>query len=348
MRAARWYAPRDVRLESVPEPQVAPAEVVVRVEWCGLCGTDLHEYTHGPVLIPSRPHPLTGKVPPITLGHEFCGTVASAGPGAAFAAGDRVTANACLVCHECAWCRAGQPNLCAKLGSIGLCADGGFAEFVRVPAYALHRVPANLTAEVGAITEPTAVAVHACRRARLQGGETVAVVGAGTIGLLVLQAARAHGAAAVFSIEPIAARRQLATELGAQAVFDPRATAVDKELAAVTDGRRADVVFECTGSLAGIETALRVSGKGGRVVIVGIYRDASPAPWARLQAHEKEVIGSSAYTDEFPAALQLLASGAVQAAPLITDRIRLEELESRGLRALLEEPEKHLKILVQP
>ena len=267
MRAARWYAPRDVRIESVPQPQPGSGEVVVRVEWCGLCGTDLHEYTHGPVLIPSRPHPLTGRLPPITLGHEFSGTVAAAGAGAAFREGDRVTANACLVCHECSWCRAGQFNLCAKLGSIGLCADGGFAELVRVPAYALHRVPAN---------------------------------------------------------------------------------AVDKEIAAATDNRRADVVFECTGSLAGIETALRVAGKGGRVVLVGIYRDASPAPWARLQAHEKEIIGSSAYTDEFPAALDLLASGAVQALPLITDRIRLDELESRGLRALLEEPQEHLKILVQP
>lgn len=347
MRAARWYAPRDVRIESVPEPRPGAGEVVVRVEWCGLCGTDVHEYAHGPVLIPSRPHPLTGKLPPITLGHEFCGTVAAAGAGAAFRAGERVTANACLVCHECSWCRAGQFNLCAKLGSIGLCADGGFAEYVCVPAYVIYRVPAAVAAEAAALTEPMAVAVHACRRGRVRTGETVAVVGAGTIGLLVLQAARAHGAGAVFSIEPIAARRALAAQLGAQAALDP-AQAVDKEIAAATDNRRADVVFECTGSLAGIETALRASGKGGRVVLVGIYRDPSPAPWARLQAHEKEIIGSSAYTDEFPAALDFLASGAVQAPPLITDRIRLDELESRGLRALLEEPAKHLKILVQP
>ncbi|MBI4514325.1 MAG: 2,3-butanediol dehydrogenase [Deltaproteobacteria bacterium] len=346
MRAARWYAPRDLRIEALAPPQPGAGEVLVRVEWCGLCGTDVHEYTHGPVLIPSRPHPLTGRVPPITLGHEFCGTVVSAAAG--FAAGERVTANACLVCHQCAWCRAGQPNLCAKLGSIGLCADGGLAEFVNVPAYSLYRLPAGMPAEVGALAEPTAVAVHACRRARLKPGETVAVVGAGTIGLLVLQAARAGGAAEVFSIEPIAARRQLAEELGARLALDPAASAVDKEIAAATDNRRADVVFECTGSLAGIETALRVSGKAGRVAIVGIYRDSSPAPWARLQAHEKEIIGSSAYTDEFPEALRLLASDAVRGAALITDRIDLAELEARGLRALLEEPAKHLKILVQP
>lgn len=347
MRAARWHAPRDVRIESLGEPEPVAGEAVVRVEWCGLCGTDVHEYAHGPVLIPSRPHPLTGRTPPITLGHEFCGTIAGISPGSKFAVAERVTANACLVCHDCSWCRAGQFNLCAKLGSIGLCADGGLAEFVRVPEYALHRVPAGLPADLGALAEPTAVAVHACHRARLQAGESVAVVGAGPIGLLVLQAARAAGAAAVFSVEPLAPRRELAVQLGAQAAFDP-SEPVDKRIAAATANRRADVVFECTGALDGIETALRVSGKAGRVVIVGIYRDTSPAPWGRLQAHEKEIIGSSAYTNEFPEALQLLASGAIQAGTLVSDRISLDELEPRGLRALLEEPQKHLKILVHP
>lgn len=348
MRALRWHAPGDVRIEDLPEPVPGAGEVSVRVEWCGLCGTDVHEYVHGPVLIPSRPHPLTGRTAPVTLGHEFCGTVADVGAGARFAPGERVTASACLVCGECPWCRAGATNLCAKLGSIGLCADGAFAELVAVPDYALHRVPAGLRSEIAALSEPTAVAVHACRRARLCGGETVAVVGGGPIGLLVLQAALAHGASAAFVVEPVASRRELATRLGARAALDPAAVAVDKEIAAVTQDRRADVVFECTGSMKGVETALKVSGKGGRVVIVGIYREASPAPWPRLQAHEKEIIGASAYTDELPEAIALLASGKVQGEPLVTDRIRLEEVERAGLRALLDEPARHVKILVQP
>jgi len=348
MRAIRWYAPGDVRLESVPDPHPGPAEVVVRVEWCGLCGTDLHEYTDGPILIPSKPHPLTGKTSPVTLGHEFAGTVAEVGPEAAFAVGDRVTANACLVCHQCPWCREKAFNLCAKLGSIGLCADGGFAERVTVPAYCVHRLPDELPSDAAALAEPTSVAVHACRRARLRPGDSVAVVGAGTIGLLVLQVARAWGASPVFGIEPIEARRRLAAELGAAQVFDPGAGRVDKQIAAATGDRRAAVVFECTGSGAGLDTALRVSGKGGRVTIVGIYGAPSPAPWARLQAHEKEIVGSSAYTDEFPAALELLAKGKVRADRMISDRIPLDAAESRGLRALLEEPAAHLKILVQP
>ncbi|MFQ5667317.1 MAG: 2,3-butanediol dehydrogenase [Candidatus Binatia bacterium] len=348
MRAARWHGRGDVRIDAVPQPPAAPGMVVVRVEWCGLCGTDLHEYTCGPVLIPSRPHPLTGKMPPVTLGHEFCGTVAAAGDGAAFAEGDRVTAGACLVCHACPWCRAKAFNLCSKLGSIGLCADGALAEFVCVPAYVLSRVPPDLPSDVAALTEPTAVAVHACRRARLSAGDTVAVVGAGTIGLLVLQVARAHGASAVLAIEPVGARRELATQLGACMSLDPRAGSVDQEVSAATEGRRADVVFECTGSAGGIETALRVSGKAGRVVLVGIYGKPSPAPWSSLQAREKEIIGSSAYTDEVPAAVQLLASARVKGQPLLTDRIALDDIEHRGFRALLEEPGKHVKILVRP
>ncbi len=348
MRALRWHGRGDLRLESVPEPEAGPAEVVVQVDWCGLCGTDVHEYLHGPILIPSRPHPLTGRSAPVTLGHEFTGTVVDVGAGARFTAGDRVTANACLVCGECSWCRAGKSNLCARLGSIGLCADGGLAERVAVPAYSLHRVPAGLSAEVAALSEPTAVALHAVRRGRLCGGETVAVVGAGPIGLLVLQVARARGAGSVFVIEPVEARRALALRLGARAALDPGACAVDREIAAATEERRADVAFECTGSVRGVETALKVSGKGGRVVIAGIYHEASPAPWARLQAHEKEIVGSSAYTDEFPEVLELLASGRVQGEPLVTDRIRLEQVESAGLRALIDEPARHVKILVRP
>ena len=347
MQAVRWHARGDVRVETVPDPVPGPGEVLVRVEWCGLCGTDVHEYAHGPVLIPSRPHPLTGKVPPVTLGHEFSGTVAAATPGAPVAVGERVTASACLVCHECSWCRSGAPNLCARLGSLGLCADGALAELVAVPAYVLHRLPDGLSAEIAALSEPAAVAVHACRRARLRGGETVAVVGGGPIGLLVLQVARAQGAAAVFTIEPLAARRELAARLGARAALDP-AEPADKAIAAATGERRADVVFECTGSTAGIETALRVSGKGGRVVLVGIYRDASPAPWARLQAHEKEIVGASAYTDDFPEALRLLAGGQIRGDLLISDRIALADVVGRGLRALVEEPARHMKILVRP
>ncbi len=349
MLAARWYGAHDLRLEDLPEPPLGPGEVRVRVKWCGICGSDLHEYQKGPVLIPTRPHPLTGRVAPMVLGHEFSAEVVEVGEGVReVKVGERVVANACLVCHTCPWCQSGRYNLCERLGSIGLCADGGFAERVVVPAYTLYRLPDEVSWEAGALAEPTAVALHAVKRGRVAPGETVAVVGGGTIGLLVLQAARACGARRVYVVEPTARRRKVAEELGATAALDPTTQAPDKEIHAFTSGLRADVVFECVGSSRAVDTAIRVAGKGGRVVLVGIYTEASLAPWGRLQAQEKELLGSSAYTDEFPLALSMLADGRVRAEPLLGERIALRDLEGRGFKSLIESPGQNIKILVSP
>lgn len=349
MQAARWYGAHDIRIEQVPEPRPGPGEVRLRVKWCGICGSDLHEYKKGPIFIPTRPHPLTGKMAPIVLGHEFSAEVVEVGAEVTnVAVGDRVTANACLICHTCPWCRSGRYNLCEKLGSIGLCADGGFAEFTLIPAYTLHRLPAQVSWEAGALTEPTSVALHAVKKGRVQPGETIAVVGAGTIGLLVLQAALACGARRGYVIEPVAHRRQIAEELGVAAAIDPAAKAADKEIHALTSGLRADVVFECVGSPQVVDAAIRVAGKGGRVVLVGVYTESSPASWGRLQGHEKELIGSSAYGDEFPLALAMLADGRIKAEPLLGERISLKEIENQGFKSLIESPERNVKILVSP
>jgi (R,R)-butanediol dehydrogenase/meso-butanediol dehydrogenase/diacetyl reductase len=258
------------------------------------------------------------------------------------AVGERVTASACLVCHECAWCRAARPTS-APLGSLGLCADGALANRRRARVRAAP--PARrAVGEIAALSEPAAVAVHACRQARLR-GETVAVVGARSGS----SSCRWRGPTGGCRLHDRAAGGgwRAGGAACARAALDP-AEPADKAIAAATGERRADVVFECTGSTAGIETALRVSGKGGRVVLVGIYRDASPAPWARLQAHEKEIVGTSAYTDDFPEALRLLAGGQIRGDLLISDRIALADVVGRGLRALVEEPARHVKILVRP
>lgn len=338
-----------MRLEDVADPPLGPGDVRLKVKWCGICGSDLHEYTKGPVLIPTRPHPLTGKTPPVVLGHEFTAEVVEMGTQVErVEVGDRVTANACLVCHTCLWCRQGKYNLCERLGSIGLCADGAFAEYTVVPDYTLLQLPDNVSWEAGTLSEPAAVALHACKRGRIQPGDTVAVVGGGTIGLLVLQGALACGAERVYLVEPLAGRRRVAEELGADIAFDPQAIAVDREIHRLTGGLRADVVFECVGKPQAIEAAVKLSGKGSRVVLVGIYTESSAQAWGRVQAHEKELIGASAYTDEFPLALAMLADGRIRAAPLLGDRIALQEMEEKGLQSLLTDPDRNVKILVSP
>ncbi len=349
MKAVRWHARRDVRVEEVPEPAARPGEVVVRVAACGLCGSDLHEYLDGPLYIPRGPHPLTGQAPPVTLGHEFCGQVVEVGPEvSAVRVGERVAVNPCLRCGTCPWCRRGQPNHCARLGSLGLSRDGALAPLAAVPAYGCHPLPAAVGDEAGALVEPLAVALHACRRARLTGEEHVAVIGAGPIGLLLVQVLRQRVRGRVAVVEPREARRRLARALGADVAVDPRAQDPVAVVAELSEGERAGVAFECVGSAGAFETAFRVTGKGGRVVVVGLVPERVPAHLLGLVAHEKEIVGSSAYVDEFQEAFDLLAAGRVRAAPLVTGRIGLADAVAAGLEALLRPEEEHVKILVTP
>jgi (R,R)-butanediol dehydrogenase/meso-butanediol dehydrogenase/diacetyl reductase len=349
MKALRWHAARDVRLDDIPEPTPGPGEVLVEVAACGICGSDLHEYLHGPVYIPKSPHPLTGMAPPIALGHEFSGRIVGVGAGVTtIRRSDRVAVNPCLVCGECAWCRRGQLNYCAKLGSVGLCRDGGLAPLVTVPAYGCHPLPAEVNDEEGASVEPLAVVLHAYHRARLAPGDRVAVIGAGAIGLLLLQVLRAKGAGWVAMVEPREERRRLAGALGADAVIDPEAEDPARAIARLTADERVDVAFECVGSPAAFATAFRAAGKGGRIILVGLVPEAVPVNLLGLLAHEKELIGSSAYVDEFPEAIRLLADKRVRIDPLVTARVPLADGVTRGLEALLRREEGHIKILVTP
>jgi (R,R)-butanediol dehydrogenase/meso-butanediol dehydrogenase/diacetyl reductase len=349
VKALRWHARRDVRLDDVAEPTAARGEVLVRVAACGICGSDLHEYLDGPVYIPREPHPLTGVAPPVTLGHEFCGRIETVGPDVAgFHEGDRVTVNPCLLCRVCPWCRRGQSNLCARLATLGLSRDGGFASLVSVPAYGCHVLPAAVDDRAGAFVEPLAVAVHAARRARVVGGERAAIVGGGPVGLLLLQVLRARGLPWIAVVEPREERRRLARDLGAAVVLDPAASDPARALAELTGEQRADLAFECVGSEAAFATAVRLAGKGGRVVLVGLVPAPVPVNLLALLAHEKEIVGSSAYTDEFPAAVGLLAEGRVRVDGLVTGEVALEEALPRGLMPLLDRDAGHVKVLVRP
>jgi (R,R)-butanediol dehydrogenase/meso-butanediol dehydrogenase/diacetyl reductase len=287
--------------------------------------------------------------PPVTLGHEFAGRVVEVGAGVErLRAGDRVAVNPCVLCGECAWCRRGQPNYCAKLASLGLSRDGALAPLVAAPAYACHVLPPEVDDEQGATVEPLAVALHAWRRARLSGGERVAVIGAGAIGLLVLKVLKAKRAGDTIVVEPRADRRRLARELGADEVVDPGAGDPARAIAERTGGERVAVAFECVGHESAFATALRAAGKGGRVVLVGLVPEAVSVNLLGLLAHEKEIVGSSAYVDEFPEAIELLARGRVRIAPLVTARVPLERALADGLEALLRPAAGLVKVLITP
>ena len=206
MRAARFHARGDIRVEEVPDPQVGPGQVQVDVDWCGICGTDLHEYLEGPIFIPppGSPHPITGETAPVVMGHEFAGVVSAVGSGVTgVTEGDRVAIEPYYVCGQCA---AGRYNICRKLGFVGLAGQQGCsAEKCLVDARWVHLL-GELPTDVGALVEPLAVGYHAVRLSGLQPGGTAAVFGAGPIGLVTLACLRAAGAATVVAVEPAAAR----------------------------------------------------------------------------------------------------------------------------------------------
>lgn len=350
MKAAVWHGRRDIRVEDVPEPPAPPTgQVKVQVSWCGICGSDLHEYVAGPVLISPRPHVLTGRSSPITLGHELSGMVVEVGPGVDnVQPGDRVAADAAWRCGACYWCARGEYNLCQRGAGVGIHSDGGFARYLNVPAYLLHVLPPQISDEVGALVEPLAVGVHAIRRSGLQLGDSVVIIGAGPVGQAVLQAARVAGAGRVFVLETTKARQDLAREMGATEVIDPNQVNAGREIFKLTGRIGADIVVECIGNPATSAEALGLARRGGKVVVAGVFEEPASLDLNRLVVYERTVIGTLGYAGEFPTVIALLADGRLRGEPLISHRIGLDDIMTKGFDAILADRSDKLKIIVSP
>lgn len=351
MRAAVWHGRQDIRVEDVPLPAAPPPGwVQIRVDWCGICGSDLHEYVAGPVFIPvEKPHPLTGIQGQCILGHEFSGEIVKLGAGVSgFVPGERIAADACQHCGTCYYCRSGLYNLCEKLAFTGLMNNGAFAELVNVPAELLYKLPADFPAEAGALIEPLAVGMHAVKKAGSLLGQNVVVVGAGTIGLCTIMCARAAGAAQVIALEMSSARKAKALEVGASLVLDPQECDALAEIRARTHGLGADVSFECIGNKHTAKLAIDVIRNAGKSVLVGIFEEPSAFNFFELVSTEKQVIGALAYNGEFADVIAFIADGRLNVEPLITGRIGLEDIVGRGFEELVNNKEHNVKIIVSP
>ncbi len=350
MKAAVWYGKEDIRIENIPEHKVEAGQVRIRIEVCGICGSDLHEYTSGPFIIPSRPHPLTGREGgPIILGHEFAGEVTEVGEGVTkVQTGDRVTVNPLIYCGECHYCRKGNHLMCSKLATVGFAWDGAFAEYGVFPEYSIFKLPESVTYEMGACVEPLSVAVHAVNRSGLKIGDNVAVIGAGPIGLLVQQACKAAGAGKVFVSEPMKARIETSQKMGANAVLNPAEVDIGKEIARLTDGLRADIAFDCVGIKQTFESCIKATGRRARICIVGLALKPIEVSFMRLWGHEKELTFSQGYDGEFPAAINYLADGRVNVDDYISKTVSLDDIVEGGIKELISNPDKNVKILVKP
>ncbi|MEV4420152.1 2,3-butanediol dehydrogenase [Patulibacter sp. NPDC049589] len=342
----------DFRLEEVPEPAPGPGEVKVAVRACGVCGSDLHEYTMGPLQIPrpESPHPRTGVALPVTLGHEMSGVVAELGAGVeGFAVGDRVAMEPVTSCGRCRPCRRGDYNLCDSVAFMGLSAlGGGYADFQVSPANLVHKLPDSVPFDVGALVEPLSVGWYGLQRAGFAIGQTALVTGAGPVGSGVVSCLRTAGAGWVGATDLAPARLALATALGADDAFDPRSTDVVAAIAERTDGEGVDLAIDATGAQAGIDTALACVRRGGTVLSLGVFEEPSTIDLTTMLGKGTRLVQSPAYAWTFPEVIAALARGDLATDGMITARVPLADAVDGAFEELVRNRDAHVKIVIEP
>jgi (R,R)-butanediol dehydrogenase/meso-butanediol dehydrogenase/diacetyl reductase len=350
MKALRWHGKEDLRYEDVPKPSPEPGDVKVKVRWVGICGSDLHEYQDGPVFVSAETNPRTGKSIPIILGHEFAGDVIEVGKEVTdYKPGDRVTADCIWSCGTCYYCKRSMDYLCPKVAYLGFHADGAFAEYFVAPAYSFYKLPDSISYEVGALTEPLAVGLHAVRRSKLQVGDTVAIVGAGTIGISTLLGAKAAGITRTYVLELSKKRSDMALTMGASGVINPKEVDPVKAICELTNGLGADIAFDCVGNPTSGPLAVDLIRKGGTAIIIGMSPKPSPDfNFLNIVLGEKTVLGSIAYHRETATVIDLISAGIMDPSGLITAKVSFADAVDKAFRELIYNPDSHLKILLHP
>lgn len=323
-------------VEERPIPEIGESDVLIRVAAAGICGTDMH-ILHGEYMAEY----------PLIPGHEFSGEVVEAGKGVTnVKQGDRVTVDPNIVDRTCTYCRRGEINLCKNLTAIGVNSDGGFAEFCRVPAEQVYTVPDCLDMDLAAMTEPLACCLHGIDRAKITPGSTVAILGAGAIGLILLQLARTAGARKIVVSEPDSMKRELAGRLGADHLIDPLSQDVSEEIEKISDDG-ADFVIEAAGRLETAELAPKLARRGATVLQFGVVSKGQIMRISPYDIFFKELRILGAFVNPYThaRAIELMASGRVDVEPLVTHRFPIEE----SAKALsLAGSREALKILIKP
>jgi (R,R)-butanediol dehydrogenase/meso-butanediol dehydrogenase/diacetyl reductase len=351
MKAARFNGPKDILVTEIPVPVLHAEAVMIDIAWCGICGTDLHEYLEGPIFIPAKghPHPLTHEEEPVTMGHEFSGTISAVGDGVTdLTVGDRVVVEPYFVCGECAPCKAGRYNLCTKMGFIGLAGGGGgLSEKIVVERRWVHPV-GDIPLDEAALIEPLSVGHHAFVRSGARAGDVAFVGGAGPIGLLLSAVLKAEGLTVIVS-ELSEARKAKALSTGAaDHVLDPSTDDVAARVLELTGGLGADVCFECSSVNAVLDQLVASVKPGGVVVNVSIWSKPATIDMQAIVLKEIDLRGTIAYCNDHPATIKLVQEGKVDLAPFITAKIPLDRLVEDGLDALIHHNETAVKILVHP
>jgi 2-desacetyl-2-hydroxyethyl bacteriochlorophyllide A dehydrogenase len=318
MRAAIFPTPEVCEIVERETPIPEEGQVLLRVEACGVCGTDLHIFR--------------GEFParfPIIAGHEFAGVVENVGQAvAALRPGDRVVVDPNVNCGLCRPCQRGLTHLCRNLQAYGVTADGGFATHCCLPARQCYQLPPGMPFPVAAMTEPVACCVHGIERARVRPGDVVAIIGAGLIGLVLLQLSLLRGAAHTIVSEPAPDKRDLAHRLGAAELVDPTSEDLAAVVRRATDGGGANVVIDCVGGVEPSQQAVSLAGEGGRVLLFGVAPESARIAVQPYTIYRKEITITGSFTNPstHAAALALLAAGRIKVAEIISHKLPLDEL----------------------
>jgi L-iditol 2-dehydrogenase len=325
------------------DPPVGEDDVLVRVKACGICGSDVQGYTGK-----------TGRrIPPIIMGHEAAGIIEECGKNVKeFTPGQRVCFDSTVYCNRCPACTQGLYNRCVKWQVLGVSTSdfrrhGAMAELVSVPHWIVSRLPDDMSFVQAAMLEPISIAVHAANRAPIAPGNAAAVIGAGTIGLCILQAARLRGAQTTIACDISDFRLDLARQVGADMCINPRVTDLREEVLNITDGRGVDVAFEAVGLAETFRQAISITRTGGTLIAVGNLARETEFNLQELVSRELTFSGSYASAGEFRSCIDLIASGKINVKPLISEVLPLEN-GPIAFQRLLKAEENLLKIILEP
>ena len=353
MKAARYYDRGDIRIEDIAQQELEAGTVRVDVAWTGICGTDLHEYLDGPIFVPAHghPHPISGEDAPITLGHEFSGVVSELGEGVTdLAVGDHVVIEPYIIRDSVdTGPESNDYHLSPDMNFIGLAGrGGGLSENIVVKRRWVHKIDQSVPLDEAALIEPLSVAYHAVKRSGVAAGQTAVVGGAGPIGQLTAAVLHALGVKVIISeLSPL--RRQKALDAGvADVALNPAEVDVVAEVKKLTDGKGADVAFECTSVQVVFDTLMDAVRPTGVIVVVSIWGKPATFDMHKLVMRELDVRGTIGYVNSHPDTIALVESGKIDLKPFITGKIALEDLVDKGFDTLINHNETAVKILVSP
>jgi len=343
MKALVLVESKQFAYKEMPPPEIGEEEVLIAVKACGICGSDVH----------GMDGRSGRRIPPLIMGHEASGVIEEVGDKVTgWEIGDRVTFDSTISCGSCHFCRRGKINLCDNRQVLGVsCEDyrrhGAFAEYVAVPQHILYRLPETITFDQAAMVEPLSVAVHAVARTSISSHDTAVVVGAGMIGLLVVQALRAAGCGQIIAVDIDSQRLELAGKLGADIGINCETEDVVAEVLQRTSDRGADIAFEVVGKSATVGTGITSLRKGGSLILVGNITPEVTLPLQAVVTRELTLNGSCASQGEYPACLELMARGEVNVDALLSATARLAD-GAEWFKRLYDNQEGLMKVILHP